>query len=135
MPTGVTKSPVLNGDIPAHAARPAASHSPGGRCFHPAPFGYRYIPVSESNGGGWEIDSQEAAVVQQIFAWYTESGWSLKKIATQLNEKGVPVRRKGGGWGAGRISVILDQPAYAGKAYYNRYRTRPETVGRRKKQG
>jgi len=45
------------------------------------------------------------------------------------------VRRKGGRWGAGRISVILDQPAYAGKAYYNRYRTRPETVGRRKKQG
>lgn len=107
----------------------------GGRCFHPAPFGYRYIPVSETNGGRWEIDIQEAAVVQQIFAWYTEEGWSLKKIATQLNEKGVPVRRKGGRWGAGRISVILDQPAYAGKAYYNRYRTRPETVGRRKKQG
>jgi site-specific DNA recombinase len=107
----------------------------GGRCFHPAPFGYRYIPVSETNGGRWEIDTQEAAVVQQIFAWYTESGWSLKKIATQLNKKGVPVRRKGGRWGAGRISVILDQPAYAGKGYYNRYRTRPETVGRRKKQG
>ena len=107
----------------------------GERCFHQAPFGYRYIPVKEPNGGRWEIDSQEAAVVQQIFAWYTEEGWSLKKIATQLNEKGVPVRRKGGRWGAGRISVILDQTAYAGKAYYNRYRTRPETVGRRKKQG
>jgi site-specific DNA recombinase len=107
----------------------------GGRCFHPAPFGYRYIPVSETNGGSWEMDTQEAAVVQQIFAWYTEDGWSLKKIATQLNETGVPVRRKGGLWNAGRISVILDQSAYAGKAYYNRYRTRPETVGRRKKQG
>jgi site-specific DNA recombinase len=107
----------------------------GGRCFHPAPFGYRYIPVSEPNGGGWEIDTREAAVVQQIFAWDMEEGWSLKKIATQLNESGVPVRRKGGRWGAGRISVILEQPAYAGKAYYNRYRTRPETVGRLKKQG
>ena len=107
----------------------------GGRCFHSAPFGYRYIPVSEPHGGRWEIDSQEAAVVQQIFAWYTKEGWSLKKIATQLNETGVPVRRKGGRWGAGRISVILDQPAYAGKAYYNRYRTRPESVGRLKKQG
>jgi site-specific DNA recombinase len=31
--------------------------------------------------------------------------------------------------------VILDQPAYAGKAYYNRYRTRPESVGRRRKHG
>jgi len=107
----------------------------GGRCFHPAPFGYRYIQVSETNGGRWEIDTREAAVVQQIFVWYTEEGWSLKKIATQLNEKSVPVRRKGGRWGAGRIRVILDQTAYAGKAYYNRYRTRPESVGRRKKQG
>jgi len=107
----------------------------GGRCFHPAPFGYRYIPVSEANGGSWEIDTQEAAVVRQIFAWYTEDCWSLKKIARQLNETGVLVRRKGGRWNAGRISVILDQPAYAGKAYYNRYRTRPESVGRRRKQG
>ena len=107
----------------------------GDRCFHQAPFGYRYIPVKEPNGGRWEIDTQEAAVVQQIFAWYTEECWSLKRIATQLNETGVPVRRKGGRWNAGRISVILDQPAYAGKAYYNRYRTRPESVGRRKKQG
>jgi len=107
----------------------------GERCFHQAPFGYRYIPVSEPNGGRWEIDSQEATVVQQIFAWYTEESWSLKKIARHLNETNVPVRRKGGRWGAGRISVILDQPAYAGKAYYNRYRTRPESVGRRKKQG
>jgi site-specific DNA recombinase len=100
----------------------------GEQIFHQAPFGYRYIPVSEPNGGRWEIDTQEAAVVRQIFAWYTEEGWSLKKIARQLNETGVPVRRKGGCWGAGRISVILDQPAYAGKAYYNRYRTRPESV-------
>jgi site-specific DNA recombinase len=107
----------------------------GGRCFHQAPFGYRYIPVKEPNGGRWEIDTQEAAVVKQIFAWYTEEGWSLKKIATVLNETGVSVRRKGGRWGAGRISVILDQPAYAGKAYYNRYRTRPQSVGRRRKQG
>ena len=107
----------------------------GERCFHSAPFGYRYIPVKEPNGGRWEIDTQEAAVVKQIFAWYTEECWSLKRIATHLNETGVPVRRKGGRWNAGRISVILDQPAYAGKAYYNRYRTRPESVGRRKKQG
>ncbi len=107
----------------------------GARCFHSAPFGDRDIPVSASNGGRWEIDTQEAAVVQQIFAWYTEEGWSLKKIAATLNETGVPVRRQGGRWGAGRISVILDQPADAGKAYYNRYRTRPESVGRRRKQG
>lgn len=107
----------------------------GGRCFHPAPFGYRYIPVSEPNGGRWEIASQEAAVVQQIFAWYTEEGWSLRKIATQLNDTGVPVRRKGGRWNAGRISVILEKHAYTGKTYDNRYRTRPETVGRLRKQG
>jgi site-specific DNA recombinase len=54
----------------------------GGRCVHPAPFGYRYIPVSESHGGSWEMDSQEAALVQQIFTWYTEERWSLRKIAT-----------------------------------------------------
>ncbi len=107
----------------------------GGRCFHPAPFGRSIYSGEPNQWDRWEIDTQEAAIVQQIFAWYSEEGWSLKKIATQLNEKGVPVRRKGGRWGAGRISVILDQPAYAGKAYYNRYRPPPETVGRRKKQG
>jgi site-specific DNA recombinase len=43
-------------------------------CFHQAPFGYRYIPVSELNGGRWEIDSQEAVVVRQIFTRYTGEG-------------------------------------------------------------
>jgi len=106
-----------------------------GRCSHLAPYGYRYIPVSEANGGHWEINSQEAAIVQQIFVWYTEEGWSLRKIATHLNETGVPVRRKDGSWGAGRISTLLDRSAYAGKTYANRYRTRPESVGRLKKKG
>ena len=79
--------------------------------------------------------SKEAAAVQQIFAWHTEEGWSLRKIAIHLNQTGVPLRRKGGRWGASRISTILDQQVYAGKTYNNRYRTRPESVGRLKKQG
>jgi site-specific DNA recombinase len=106
-----------------------------GRCYSPAPYGYRYIPVREAKGGRWEIDTQEAAIVQQIFTWYNEEGWPLRKIARQLNETGVLVRRKGGRWNASRISNVLDQQAYTGKSYYNRCRSRPVSVGRLKKQG
>ena len=33
------------------------------------PYGYRYVPVSEPDGGRWELDPLEAAIVRQIDAW------------------------------------------------------------------
>ncbi|MDI6768629.1 MAG: recombinase family protein [Anaerolineales bacterium] len=51
-----------------------------------APYGYRYIPVSEPNGGRWEEHPIEAAVVRHIFREYTEKGGWILPLVAFLNE-------------------------------------------------
>lgn len=101
-----------------------------------APYGYRYIPVSQSGGGHWEINPVEAAVVRQIYAWYTaEDQPTLWQIAQRLKDLGsqAPPRRQN--WTYSTVQSILKQPNYTGQAYYNRTRACPEAVGRPRKIG
>src|SRR3990172_2388557 len=50
------------------------------------PYGYRYIPVSEPNGGHWEAQAIEQEVVRTIYTAYTEENLKLAQIANKLNE-------------------------------------------------
>jgi site-specific DNA recombinase len=65
--------------------RAKAGYPNGGQ----VPLGYVSIPAP--HGGHWEIDPEEAAVVQRIFALCL-AGLSTRAIATQLTEERVPTR-------------------------------------------
>ena len=100
------------------------------------PYGYRYIPVSQPNGGRWEPDPLEAEVVQQIYAWYCgEERVTIHQIVNQLNELGPKAPPRGRQWRYSTVQAILKQSAYRGRAYYNRTRTHHEAIGRPKKSG
>ncbi len=107
--------------------RVRAGFSAGGRCY-----GYRVV-----GKGVMAVDEDEAAIVRQIYAAYA-AGTSPKRIAQDLNNRGVPAPR-GGSWAQSAISGdrraqdgILCQELYAGTRVFNRrrYRKHPET-GRR----
>jgi len=87
-----------------------------GRLVNPvAPYGYRYIPVSEPGGGRWEVDPVEAQVVQQIYHWYTqETGVTIWDIVTRLNQMGPAAPPRGRAWQYSTVQSILKQVDYKG---------------------
>jgi site-specific DNA recombinase len=101
-----------------------------------APYGYRYIRVSEPGGGHWEIDPVEADVVRRIFDWYTgPAHLTICGIVERLNAPETCARPRGQHWTYSTVRSILTQPGYTGQAYQNRTRSCPEIVGRAKKSG
>ena len=100
------------------------------------PYGYRYIPVSEPGGGRWEPHPVEAEVVHRIYQWYTDSEkLTITAIVDHLNQPETLAPPRGRRWTFSTVQAILKQPAYTGRAYYNRSRTCHEAVGRAKKHG
>jgi len=39
-----------------------------------APYGYRYVKKSETSAAYYEIVEEEAAIVREVYRWYTEEG-------------------------------------------------------------
>ncbi len=99
------------------------------------PYGYRYIPVSEPDGGRWVVNQTEADVVRSIYQWYTEEGLTITQIVDRLRAAGDQMPPRGKRWYYGTVQTILKQVAYTGRTYYNRTRTCHEAVGRPKKSG
>lgn len=100
------------------------------------PYGYRYIPVSEPQGGQWVENPAEAEVVRQIYRWYAaEQQPTIHQIVDRLNALGQQAPPRGKLWRFSTVQAILKQPAYTGQAYYNRTRTAHELVGQPKKSG
>lgn len=99
------------------------------------PYGYRYIPVSEPDGGRWVVSETEADVIRQIYRWYTsEEQPSVTAIANRLNDQGVSPQR-GPLWRYKSVYAILTQTAYVGRVHFNTTRTDHSVVGRPKKHG
>lgn len=71
------------------------------------PFGYR-----KGTDGGFEINPEEAAVVRGMFADYI-AGLGFQGVADRLNAQGIPAPM-GGMWRTCTVSLILQNPFYAG---------------------
>jgi len=89
------------------------------------PYGYLLDAEHPGDPAGVRIDEGEAAIVRQIFAWYTDPQErpSLYELAKRLFQQGVPTPRGGTYWHGGTLYNILLNPAYMGTAYYNRRHT------------
>ena len=94
-----------------------------GRSVGAPPYGYRVTRRLSATGelerGLREIDPEQAAVVQRIFAAYA-GGLSPRRIAAMLNQEGVP-GPSGGVWYSASIrgrpaynDGLLRQPTYVG---------------------
>lgn len=105
-----------------------------GQLMHGAPpYGYRYIPVTEPNGGRWEINDTEAAVVRQVYDWYSgEDNLTIWQIVERLNQSYRHALRRAKQWRYSVVQQMLKRSAYVGLAYYNCTRSLPETVGARR---
>jgi DNA invertase Pin-like site-specific DNA recombinase len=116
--------------------RAKAGHPSGGR----VPLGYR--AVYQSHAGHWEVEPEEAALVERIFAMCL-SGMPTRAIARQLTEERLPTkcdrhpeeggnkRQARGVWSPQSVHQILTYQCYTGVAYWGK-RTRVSKTTRRR---
>jgi site-specific DNA recombinase len=104
--------------------RAKAGHVPYGR----RSYGYRY--VKDQVGAHYEVDLDESAVVQRIFAMYV-AGMSQEAIAAKLTAEGIPSpkhehrRLPTRVWHQSAVKIILRSETYVGVKYDNKTRNIP----------
>ena len=93
-----------------------------------APYGYILDPERPRDPQRLRLDPVKAAVVAQIFAWYTDphAPATLYSVAKRLTEAQIPTRRGKPRWNVASVRGILCSPVYMGTAYSGR--TRPASA-------
>jgi site-specific DNA recombinase len=90
-----------------------------------APYGYRYIRKSDEAPASYAVIETEAQVVQQVYASYTVTGWSIGAITRWLTDHGVATRKPGTRWERSMVWAMLRNPAYRGTACFGKTRVAP----------
>jgi hypothetical protein len=92
-----------------------------------APHGYtvEWVPCPEANRKHYSrlvIDPEKAAVVRELFERYATGTVSLRALARELNQRGVPSPKGKAGeeWAPCSLRRMLSNPAYVGDTVYNR---------------
>ena len=87
-----------------------------------APYGYLLDAEHPRDPNRLHLEPVQAAVVSQIFAWYTDAAEhpSLYEVAKRLSQAGLATPNGGIRWHVASVRGILRNPAYAGTAYSGR---------------
>ena len=85
-----------------------------------APYGYRYIRKTDETPALYQVNDEEARVVQSVYEMYTVDGLSIGEITRRLNAKGIPTRKHSAGWERSVVWAMLRNPAYRGAAAFGK---------------
>jgi site-specific DNA recombinase len=99
--------------------------------YHLVPYGYRRIPRGPAGPCHLVIYEPEAAVVRRIFDDFVAGGYSMRRICRRLYEDSVLSPTGKAVWSIASLSKMLENPAYKGRALYNRHQSLPPTTGRK----
>jgi site-specific DNA recombinase len=83
------------------------------------PYGYSFIPRTETCPGNLVINEEEAAVVRMLYSLLVDEQLSCYQIVRRLDKLDVRTRSGKRQWAASTISGIFRNPVYAGTYYYN----------------
>jgi site-specific DNA recombinase len=101
-----------------------------------APYGYRYI--TKHAGGGqarYEIDDEQARIIQQIFAWVGIERCSLQEVVRRLKTRQIPSPTGRPQWRASTLGKMLQNTAYRGEAKFGKTRVGPRRAPLRPHRG
>ena len=85
-----------------------------------APYGYVYIPASDTEAARYEIHEREAEVVKKVFHMLVDERMSIGAIARELTRAQIPTRHDIGRWERSVVWAMLRNPAYTGHAAYRK---------------
>jgi site-specific DNA recombinase len=84
------------------------------------PYGYRLDPERPRDPAGVRVDEAEAATLREMFTWYAEEQSSLFRLATKLQQEGVPSPSGHWRWNVATLRGILSNPCYTGQVWAGR---------------
>jgi site-specific DNA recombinase len=91
-----------------------------------APYGYRYVRVTEGGGQArYEPIPEQARVVQQIFTWIGRERASIGAVCRRLQQVGERSPKGKSYWDRTTVWGILKNPAYIGQAAFGKTREVP----------
>jgi site-specific DNA recombinase len=85
-----------------------------------APYGYNYIKKTAEAAAYYEINEEQAIVVQEVYRLYAEEFLSIGAITRELNARKIPTRKAISKWERSTVWAMLRNPAYSGKACYGK---------------
>jgi len=92
-----------------------------------SPIGYRFIRKTEKEPAHWEVDPQEAKIVQLVFDLFVNKGMKGTAIAKYLEKEGVPNRSSNSKWWHSTVYNILKNETYLGTAFmFKRHYVEPK---------
>lgn len=95
----------LERNLIAERTATALAHKKAHReVYSPTPYGFDRVEETLAE------NAQEQETLAQIFAW-RQAGWSLRKIAGELNRRGIPTKQ-GGRWYASTVRYLLQNKLY-----------------------
>ncbi len=84
------------------------------------PYAYRVDPERPRDPAGVQREETEAALVQEMFAWYLDKQASLAGLTRHLQSLGLPSPRGLHRWNQATVRGILTNAAYTGQVYMGR---------------
>jgi len=88
--------------------------------FWKTSYGHRRVVPAGGGPSRIEIFEPEAEIVRYIFHAYVERGLSVRQIALELRDRGIPSPSGKPQWGTSTLDRLLRNEAYIGTVYYNR---------------
>jgi site-specific DNA recombinase len=94
-----------------------------------APFGYRYVRKNDHTAASYEIVTDEAVLVAELFRRYVDDGVTIADLTRWLSEQGIPTRTGKSRWDRSVVWGMLRNPAYAGQAVFGKTMAISESPG------
>jgi site-specific DNA recombinase len=91
--------------------------------FWKVPYGFRRVGPQPGRPAHIEIYQPEAEIVRAIFRAYVEDARSIRQVAHDLYDRGIPSPTGKPIWGTSTLQRLLRNEAYIGRVYYNRRET------------
>ena len=91
--------------------------------FWKVSYGFRRVGPQPGRPAHMEIYEPEAEIVRAIFRAYVEDARSIRQVAHDLYDRGVPSPTGKPIWGTSTLQRMLRNEAYIGRVYYNRRET------------
>ena len=85
-----------------------------------APYGYNYIRRTDDTAAYYQINEEEAFVVQEVYRLYTEDFLSIGGVVRELNQHKIPTKKRKSQWERSTVWAMLRNPAYMGKACFGK---------------